>query len=224
MDKTESFAVIGIGQFGSALCEALVEAGQEVLAIDSNEEAINDLAGSVMRAVIADAQDEEALKDLSIGTFDHVYISIGKDIEASIMATLIAKDLGAKDVICRAENRNHARVLQRVGADLVVRPEHDLAKRLIFAKLNPSLIDYVHISDDTTIAEVTVVNPRFFNKTLSELDFRNRYQVNVIAIVTKDDQANTLPAGEDRVEKGDRITVLSKTENIQHLNEIIGEG
>ena len=106
MDKTESFAVIGIGQFGSALCEALVEAGQEVLAIDSNEEVINDLAGSVMRAVIADAQDEEALKDLSIGTFDHVYVSIGKDIEASIMATLIAKDLGAKDVICRAENRN----------------------------------------------------------------------------------------------------------------------
>lgn len=153
-----------------------------------------------------------------------MYVSIGKDIEASIMATLIAKDLGAKDVICRAENRNHARVLQRVGADLVVRPEHDLAKRLIFAKLNPSLIDYVHISDDTTIAEVTVVNPRFFNKTLSELDFRNRYQVNVIAIVTKDDQANTLPAGEDRVEKGDRITVLGKTENIQHLNEIIGEG
>lgn len=95
---------------------------------------------------------------------------------------------------------------------------------MIFAKLNPSLIDYVHISDDTTIAEVTVVNPRFFNKTLSELDFRNRYQVNVIAIVTKDDQANTLPAGEDRVEKGDRITVLGKTENIQHLNEIIGEG
>lgn len=215
MDKTESFAVIGIGQFGSALCEALVEAGQEVLAIDSNEEVINDLAGSVMRAVIADAQDEEALNDLSIGTFDHVYVSIGKDIEASIMATLIAKDLGAKDVICRAENRNHARVLQRVGADLVVRPEHDLAKRLI---------DYVHISDDTTIAEVTVVNPRFFNKTLSELDFRNRYQVNVIAIVTKDDQANTLPAGEDRVEKGNRITVLGKTENIQHLNEIIGEG
>ncbi|PWM24319.1 MAG: potassium transporter Trk, partial [Limosilactobacillus fermentum] len=120
MDKTESFAVIGIGQFGSALCEALVEAGQEVLAIDSNEEVINDLAGSVMRAVIADAQDEEALNDLSIGTFDHVYVSIGKDIEASIMATLIAKDLGAKDVICRAENRNHARVLQRVGADLVV--------------------------------------------------------------------------------------------------------
>lgn len=99
-----------------------------------------------------------------------------------------------------------------------------MAKRLIFAKLNPSLIDYVHISDDTTIAEVTVVNPRFFNKTLSELDFRNRYQVNVIAIVTKDDQANTLPAGEDRVEKGNRITVLGKTENIQHLNEIIGEG
>ena len=88
MDKTESFAVIGIGQFGSALCETLVEAGQEVLAIDSNEEVINDLAGSVMRAVIADAQDEEALNDLSIGTFDHVYVSIGKDIEASIMATL----------------------------------------------------------------------------------------------------------------------------------------
>ncbi|MDO4855517.1 MAG: TrkA family potassium uptake protein [Limosilactobacillus gorillae] len=224
MDKAESFAVIGIGQFGASLCEALVEADQEVLAIDINEDVINDIAGSVMRAVIADAQDEETMRDLAIGSFDHVYISIGKDIEASIMATLIVKDLGAKDVICRAENHNHARVLERVGADLVVRPEHDLAKRLIFSKLNPSVIDYVHINKNTTVAEVDVKNPAFFNKTLLELDFRNRYQVNVIAVVTVDDQVNTMPTGQDRIHQGDKITVLGEMKEIQKLNEIIGEG
>lgn len=98
MAKKESYAVIGIGQFGASICEALVAAGQEVLAIDINEEVINELANSVMRAVVADAQDEDALRELDVGSFDHVYISIGQNIEASIMATLIAKDLGAKDV------------------------------------------------------------------------------------------------------------------------------
>ena len=143
MAKKESYAVIGIGQFGASICEALVQAGQEVLAIDSSEEVVNEFAGSVMRAVIADAQDEDALRDLDIGSFDHVYISIGKNVEASIMATLIAKELGAPDVICRAENVNHARVLERIGADMVVRPEHDLAKRLIFQQLNPRAVSLI---------------------------------------------------------------------------------
>ena len=103
--------------------------------------------GRDRRPEVSDAQDEDALRDLDIGSFDHVYVSIGKNVEASIMVTLIAKELGAKDVICRAENANHARVLEKIGADQVVRPEHDLAKRLVFQQLNPGVIDLslIHI-------------------------------------------------------------------------------
>ena len=219
MAKKESYAVIGIGQFGASICEALVQAGQEVLAIDSSEEVVNEFAGSVMRAVIADAQDEDALRDLDIGSFDHVYISIGKNVEASIMATLI--ELGAPDVICRAENVNHARVLERIGADMVVRPEHDLAKRLIFQQLNPSVVDYVTLSKEITLAEVNINNPKFFNKTLDELDFRNRYNVNVIIIVSKDDEVNQMPQANDVIQPHDKITVVGNLKDIRKLNDIV---
>lgn len=222
MAKKESYAVIGIGQFGESICESLVQAGQEVLAIDINEEVINELSNSVMRAVIADGQDEDALRELDIGSFDHVYISIGKNIEASIMATLIAKDLGAKDVTCRAENVNHARVLERVGADRVVRPEHDLAKRLVFQQLNPSVVDYVTLSKEVALAEVSVKNPKFVGKTLDELDFRNRYNVNVIIIVSADDEVNQMPQANDIIQDQDKITVVGNLRDIQKLNDIIG--
>lgn len=221
MANKESYAVIGIGQFGVSICDSLVEAGQEVLAIDINPEVVNELAGTVMRAIVADAQDEDALRELDIGNFDHVYISIGKNVEASIMATLIAKELGAADVICRAENVNHARVLERIGADLVVRPEHDLAKRLIFQQLNPSLVDYVTLSKETTLAELSINNPKFFGKSLDELDFRNRYRVNVIIIVSQDDQINQVPQANDIIQPHDKITVVGNINDIQYLNEIV---
>lgn len=221
MAKKESYAVIGIGQFGTSICDSLVAAGQEVLAIDLNPEVVNELASTVMRAVVADAQDEDALRELDIGHFDHVYISIGKNVEASIMATLIAKDLGAPDVICRAENVNHARVLERVGADMVVRPEHDLAKRLIFQQLNPSMVDYVNLSKETTLAEISINNPKFFGKTLDELDFRNRYRVNVIIIVSKNDEINQMPQANDIIQPQDKVTVVGNIEDIQRLNKIV---
>lgn len=221
MAKRESYAVIGLGQFGSSICDALVQAGQEVLAIDSNEEVINEYADSVMRAVIADAQDEDALRDLDIGSFDHVYVSIGKNVEASIMVTLIAKELGAKDVICRAENANHARVLEKIGADQVVRPEHDLAKRLVFQQLNPGVIDYVQLSKKVTLAEVNINNPKFFGKTLDELDFRNRFNVNVIIIVNADDEVNQMPQASDVIKPHDKITVVGDLKDIKKLNSIV---
>ena len=208
MAKKESYAVIGIGQFGASICESLVRAGQEVLAIDINEDVINELANSVMRAVVADAQDEDALRELDIGSFDHVYISIGQNIEASIMT-------------CRAENANHARVLERVGADRVVRPEHDLAQRLIFQQLNPSVVDYVTLSKETTLAEVSIDNPKFAGKTLDELDFRNRYHVNVIIIVGADDQVNQMPQANDVIQLHDKVTVVGQLKDIQKLNDIV---
>lgn len=221
MVKRESYAVIGLGQFGSSICDALVQAGQEVLAIDSNEEVINEYADSVMRAVIADAQDEDALRDLDIGSFDHVYVSIGKNVEASIMVTLIAKELGAKDVICRAENANHARVLEKIGADQVVRPEHDLAKQLVFQQLNPGVIDYVQLSKKVTLTEVNINNPKFFGKTLDELDFRNRFNVNVIIIVNADDEVNQMPQANDVIKPHDKITVVGDLKDIKKLNSIV---
>lgn len=102
-----------------------------------------------------------------------------------------------------------------------MRPEHDLAKRLIFQQLNPSLVDYVTLSKETTLAELSINNPKFFGKSLDELDFRNRYRVNVIIIVSQDDQINQVPQANDIIQPHDKITVVGNINDIQHLNEIV---
>jgi trk system potassium uptake protein TrkA len=178
---------------------------------------VNDFTNLVTRAVIADASDEETLKDLAIGSFDHVFISIGQNIQASIMATLLAKELGAKDVICKAENESHARVLEKIGADQIVRPERDMARRIVFHQLQPNIVNYLILNDNVTLAEVKVDNPEFVGKTLIELEVRNRYHVNVIAI-TSDGHVNISPQASDVIELNDLISVVGDTNDVDRFN------
>lgn len=221
MAKKESYAVIGLGQFGSAICQALVEAGQEVLAIDINEDVVNEYADMVMQAVIADAQDEEALHDLDIGSFDHVYVSIGRNIAASVMATMIVKEAGVPDIICRAESVTHARVLEKVGATKVVRPEHDLALQIVFRQLHPSVVDYVDLSKNLTLAEINITNPQIIGKTIDQLDLRNRYNVNILLIINADDEVEQMPQATDVIHQGDKIMVVGNQKDIHRLNEVM---
>lgn len=215
--KRENYAVIGLGQFGRSICQSLVEANQEVMAIDIDEDAVNEFTNIVTRAVIADCQDEDALKDLSIGSFDHVFVAIGSNIQASIMATLLSKELGAKDVICKAENDSHARVLEKIGADQIVQPERDMARRIVFHKLQPNIVNYLILNEKVTLAEVKVDNPDFVGKTLAELALRNKYHVNAIAIVT-DGKVNTSPVASDIIDLNDLISVVGNTADVERFN------
>ncbi len=215
--KRENYAVIGLGQFGRSICQSLVEANQEVMAIDIDEDAVNEFTNIVTRAVIADCQDEDALKDLSIGSFDHVFVAIGSNIQASIMATLLSKELGAKDVICKAENDSHARVLEKIGADQIVQPERDMARRIVFHKLQPNIVNYLILNEKVTLAEVKVDNPTFVGKTLAELALRNKYHVNVIAIA-REGKVNTSPLASDAIELNDLISVVGNTADVEKFN------
>lgn len=216
--KHENYAVIGLGQFGSAICQSLVQANQEVLAVDIDEEKVNEFTNIVTRAVIADAQDEDTMKELEIGSFDHVFISIGQNIQASIMATLLTKELGAKDVICKAENESHARVLEKIGADQIVRPERDMARRIVFHQLQPNIVNYLMLNDQVTMAEVKVDNPAFVGKSLNELAVRNKYHINVIAIKT-DGKVNLSPDANDELKLNDLISVVGYTIDVNQFNE-----
>lgn len=215
--QRENYAVIGLGQFGSAICQSLVEAKQEVLAIDLDEEKVNDFTNIVTRAVIADAQDEDTLKELEIGSFDHVFISIGQNIQASIMATLLVKELGAKDVICKAENESHARVLEKIGADQIVRPERDMARRIVFHQLQPNIVNYLILNDQVTMAEIKVDNPAFVGHSLAELSVRNKYHINIIAITT-DGKVNLSPKATDTLQLNDLISVVGNTIDVNRFN------
>lgn len=218
----QSFAVLGLGKFGMALTVALLKAEQDVLVIDSNEEVINDVAHLVTHAVIADATDGEELRDLDIGSFDHVFVTMGDNVEGSIIATMLAKKLGAPDVTTRANNHNHRLVLEKIGADHVIEPEQDMARQLIFRQLHPNVVNYFNISKHISLVEVSVENPRFFNKSLGELDFRKNYDVNVIAIV-HDGKLNQVPLADDIIYPHDQITLIGSNEAVQRINQILQE-
>lgn len=205
--QQQSFAVLGIGKFGLALTMALLKANQDVLVVDSNEEVINDVAHLVTHAVIADATDEDELRDLDIGAFNHVFVTMGENVEGSIITTMLAKKIGAPDVTTRANNHNHRLVLEKIGADHVIEPEQDMARQLIFHQLHPNIVNYFNLSKDVS---------------LGELDFRKNYNVNVIGII-HDGKLNQVPLATDIINPHDHITLIGSNEDVQKINETLQE-
>ncbi|AUI75251.1 potassium transporter Trk [Lactobacillus helveticus] len=205
-----------------ALTMALLQADQDVLVIDSNEEVVNDVAHLVTHAVIADATDEDELRDLDIGSFDHVFVTMGENVEGSIITTMLAKKIGAPDVTTRANNHNHRLVLEKIGADHVIEPEQDMARQLIFRQLHPNIVNYFKLSKNVSLVEVSVENPRFFNKSLGDLDFRKNYDVNIIGI-THNGKLNQVPLATDIINPQDQITLIGSNEAVQKIGEILQE-
>lgn len=222
LHQQQSFAVLGLGKFGMALTMALLQADQDVLVIDSNEEVVNDVAHLVTHAIIADATDEDELRDLDIGSFDHVFVTMGENVEGSIITTMLAKKIGAPDVTTRANNHNHRLVLEKIGADHVIEPEQDMARQLIFRQLHPNIVNYFKLSKNVSLVEVSVENPRFFNKSLGDLDFRKNYDVNIIGI-THNGKLNQVPLATDIINPQDQITLIGSNEAVQKIGEILQE-
>lgn len=214
----ENYAIIGLGKFGGALCRELAAAHQDTLAIDTKEKLVNKYMNVANKAVIADAQDEEALRKLNIASFDHVFITIGSDIQASVLSALNCKDLGVKDLICKAQDRSHARILERIGADQIVQPESDMAKRIIMHHRQPHIIDYLDLSADVTLAEVQVTNKKYTERTLGELSLRNKFDVNAIAIIQQDN-VNVYPEARSIIHFGDTLAVIGSVEAVNKFDE-----
>lgn len=213
----QTFAVIGLGRFGLSVCQSLVAAGQEVLAIDNNEELITSYKDLVTQAVIADAQDEDAMRDLDLGSFDHVVIALGQNIQASVMSTLIAKELGATHIIAKAETMIHGRALQKIGADQIVFPERDMGQRIARRLLSHNILNYLALSDTYTLAEIRVENTKLTGKTLNELNFRAKFGLTLVAIRRgKDVQVS--PPADATIEKGDTLSVVGETSAVEHLD------
>ena len=126
----KQFVVIGLGRFGSSIAKTLYSLGNEVLAIDSDEEVVQSIADSVTQAIQAEATDEATLKSLGIRNFDVAVVTVGTDVQSSIMITLLVKELGIKYVVAKAQNELHAKVLYKIGADRVVFPERDMGIRV----------------------------------------------------------------------------------------------
>lgn len=219
----QNYAIIGLGRFGGSICRTLVESGQEVLAIDSNEERVNEYMNIATHAVVGNAQDESTLRSLGIRNFDHVIVAIGGDIQASILVTLMVKEMGVPNVLAKAQNEYHAKVLERVGADRVVHPERDMGVRIAHNLVSRNILDFIELSDEFSLAEIKVSNPKFFNKSLIEVNFRQRFGLTVIAIRRADGQVVVSPPANEIVCENDNLLVIGSTVNVDNLDEKLND-
>lgn len=215
--KKKIFAVIGLGRFGSSVATSLYEMGCEVLAVDSDMAKVQDMKDSVTHAVQADAMDEDSLRELGIKNFDVVIVGITQEIQASILITLILKDLGVGHVVAKAQNALHGKVLYKIGADKVVFPERDMGNRVAHNLVSSNILDYIELSPDYSIIEVAATE-KFIGKTLIQLDLRKRYSVNVVAI-KRNRKIMVSPSSKDQILEGDVLVVIGSNDNLRHIEK-----
>lgn len=217
----QSFAIIGLGRFGASVCTALIEAGQEVLAIDRDEDRVNEYMDIATHAVVANAQDEMALRSLGLRNFDHVIIAIGEDIQASILVTLMAKEMGVERITAKAQDTYHAKVLEKVGADHVVHPERDMGERVAHQLISKNILDYLELSDEYSIAEIQISNSKFADKSLMQLNLRQKFGLNVIAIRRKNQRLIVSPPADEVVLLNDVLFVIGETKDVEHMDDVM---
>lgn len=177
----KSFAVIGLGQFGMTVAETLAEMNYDVLAVDDKEENIQEIAEKVTYAVKADVREPGVLQSLGVQNVDVAVIAVSENIEASIVSTMQAKDLGVPFVIAKATNKLHGRILGKIGADKVIYPEQAMGLRVAKNLVTSGFVDVFELSSEFSIAEFKIPK-NWVGKSLAELKIREKYHVNVIGI------------------------------------------
>lgn len=191
MKNNNSYAVLGLGRYGLAVAKEFVENGADVLAVDYNEELVNDVAAELPVCKCADVSDPEVIKQLGISNIDIVVIAISGNLETSVMATTLCKEAGVKNVIVKCSNEMHAKILNRVGADKVVLPERESGVRLAKTLLRAGLVDLVELTKNVSLVEIDVL-PEWVGKSLADLNLRKKYSMNVIAIQNENDVTTSI--------------------------------
>ena len=222
---SQRIIILGAGRFGTHLASRLSEFGCEVVLADQDEERVKDLAEDGFHAVEMDVEDEDALKELGVAEADAVVVSIGENMQGSILATLTLKQLQARKIVARALDAKHAQVLERVGADLVVLPTRDMAYRLAERLRDRTSSDRQQLSGDYQLAHVRLGSP-VDGKTLQELSWRERYRINVV-LVTRPAPGGTVrdlePEPGLQLAVEDLCLVVGKRENINRFERENGQ-
>lgn len=215
--KEKQFVIFGLGRFGQSVAKTLAEGGYEVLAIDHREEVIQEISEYVMHAVQADVTDIDALRSLGIRNFDVAVIAIGADhMQASIMATLLAKELGVKYVLAKAQDEMQKKILERIGADRVVFPEREMGIRIATNLMAGNIIDYLEVSSEYSIVEVEVL-PDWIGKSLKQLNVRAAFGLTVVAI-KRDLDIDIAPHADTPLQEDDILVVLGANDDIHSLD------
>lgn len=209
MKNNNTYAVLGLGRYGFAVAKELVENGADVLAVDNNEELVNDVVTELPLCKCADVSDPEVIKQLGISNIDIVIIAVSGNLETSVMATTLCKEAGVKNIIVKCSNEMHAKILTRVGADRVVLPEKESGVRLAKALLKAGLVDLVELTKNVSLVEIDV-RPEWVGRTLADLNLRKKYSMNVIAIQNNNDVITSIDPNVPLEESMKMIVVADK--------------
>jgi len=213
----KQFIVIGLGNFGFNVASALAERGHQVLVMDLNSKKVEAIKDNVTEALVADSKDKKLLSEFVNEGINAVIVGLGNNIEASTLTVLYLKELGAKKIIVKAMNDDHGEILKSIGATEVIYPEKDVAHRLADKLTTPNLIEHVPLAPDYSIAEI-VCPDKFIGKSLKELQFRNKYYVEVIAV--KEvllDKFHMIPSADFKISADSALVVLGKKQDIDRL-------
>jgi len=232
--RRRQFVVIGLGTFGYNVALELIKKNMQVLCIDNNYEIVNRISNFVTQALVVDATDEKAMEDAGIADCDSAVISIGESIETSILATLIVKELGVKNIIVKSSSQWHSKVAARLGASSIVYPEFEMAKKLVDSIMTPNILEQIKLSKDYNLVEV--VAPReVWGKTIRSSDIRNRYGINIIAIrkqipiineneqggIDIKEEVNMLPGPDDEINQNDILVVIGLEKALAKFKKMV---
>lgn len=213
MKKT--YAVFGLGRYGIAVARELVSSGAEVIAVDSDERIVNAAADELPICKCADVTDPEVIRQLGISNADVVIVAMANNLEASVMAVTLCKEIGVKTVIAKCANEMHQKILTRVGADKVVFPENESGIRLAKNLLSSGFVDMVSLARNVSMIELDM-RPEWVGKNLIELNLRKKYSINVVALR----RGNMLSVDIDPHEKlreENKLIVIANTEKLSRL-------
>jgi trk system potassium uptake protein TrkA len=211
----KTFAIIGLGRFGSSLARTLAGMGYEVLAVDADENKVEELADKVTHSVQANALEEAVLKSLGLRNFDVVVVAIGQDIQANILVTVMLKEMGVRKVVAKASTELQGKVLEKIGADIVVFPERDMGERVARWLVSKNIIDQINLSPDYSLVELAAP-PQFIGATLQESAMREKYGISVLAIRRGNDFI-IAPEARQKIEKGDILIVIGQNVKLKAL-------
>lgn len=219
--STDIYGIIGVGYFGSAVAKTLADSGKGVIAIDTDPVKLRELSPFVSSVYQTDAISKEALEEAGIGNCSTVIIAIGEHLEASILATLACLEIGVSRVISKAGSQEHGNILRKLGAEVIF-PEFDAGERLARSIVSRANLDMLPLSDDFSIISIDL-NPNSAGKSIIELNWRKKYNINVIAIV-KDGHANATITPDTVIEAGSRVVLSGSNDSLERFRKVNAKG
>ncbi|MDI6640734.1 MAG: TrkA family potassium uptake protein [Elusimicrobiota bacterium] len=228
MNKKNHFLILGLGTFGMTLAKCLSEKGAEVIAIDKDEKKVEEISGFVSQAMTGDASDEKMLKSLGLEDIDIAVVAIGENLEDSILATLHLRESQVKKIIVKCINQLHAKISAKLGADRIVYPEVEMAKKLAESFISPNILEEIELSPEYNIVEI-VLPKKFIGKSIRQVGLRAEFGVNLIAIKRKmpyltdsgesdfKEEIIIAPTADEEFQDGDILVVVGKDADIEKL-------